>query len=67
MDGYNPRPCPTKKLTEVSTTEFAHQEHDENEEEENEDKLPSHKHIQQKTSCRSKMIPHTRTDDFLWG
>jgi len=45
-----------------------HQEHDEHEEEEEkEDKLPSQIHIQQKTSCRRKMIPHNRTDDFLWG
>jgi len=45
-----------------------HQEHDEHgEEEEKEDKLPSKIHTQQKTSCRRKMIPHNRTDDFLWG
>ena len=43
-----------------------HQQRDEHEEDEKEDKLPSQTHIQQNTSCRRKMIPHTRTDDFLW-
>jgi hypothetical protein len=63
-----PGPSHRRSLTEVSNTELAHQEHDEHEEEEeNEDKLPSYNHVQQKTSCRRKMIPHTRTGDFLWG
>ena len=61
-----------RSITEALNQEIAHQERDEHEEEEEEketegDKLPSQTYIQQKTSCRRKMIPHTRTDNFLWG
>jgi hypothetical protein len=62
-------------MTEALNQETAHHEHDEHEEEEEEeeeketegDNLPSQTYTQQKTSHRRKMIPHTRTDDFLWG
>jgi len=63
-------PAHRRSITEALNQETTHQECDEHEEEEKEtegDKLPSKTYIQQKTSCRRKMIPHTRTDDFLWG
>jgi hypothetical protein len=64
-------PAHRRSMTGALNQEIIHQERDKNEEEEgNEtevDKLPSQTHIQQKMSSRRKMIPHTRTDDFLWG
>ena len=64
-------PAHRRSMTEALNQEIAHQEHDELEEEEEKDtegdKLPSQTYIQQKTSCRRKTVPHTRTDDFLWG
>jgi hypothetical protein len=57
-------------MTGALNQEMIHQERVEHEEEENEiegDKLTSHTHIQHKTSSTRKIIPHTRTDNFLWG
>jgi len=71
VKGVNTNPAHRRSITEASNQEIMHQERDEHEEEEEEeekeDKLTSKTHTQQKTSCRRKMIPHNRTDNFLWG
>jgi len=53
-------------ITEVLNKELTHQECNKHEEEgRKRDKIPPQNHTQQKTSCKRKMIPHTRTGDFL--
>jgi hypothetical protein len=62
-------PAKQRNMTEAINQEIIHQERNEHEKQDEEelerDKSPSQTRIQQKTSCRRKMILHTRTDDFL--
>jgi len=63
-----PDPVRRRSITEVLNKELTYKECDKHEEEGGKrDKIPPQNHKQQKTSGRRKMIPHTRTDDFLRG
>jgi len=61
-----PGPAHQRSITKVSNEEIGHQELKEHDEEgEKQDMLLLLNQIQQKMSCRRKMIPLSRTDDFL--
>jgi len=62
----DPKEC--RSATETTNEEITCHGCDEQKREDDKGNIPSpQNHIQQKVSNRRKMIPHTRTDDFLWG